>query len=190
MALIPKFTISNACNWDSLTHTQTTGEYDANDNVGGFGSPNTAVGDVTATSLAISNLTDTVDYDAITTISAASSTTATTIALADLLVDGVEAFTTNITDGVYEFVWTITAGSSSYNYTVRKLFLPELCGLLAEKMITITTCKCKNDYVSKWLYGFALVKSLEGSAICGDLTAFQEDYDEVYTYLTNLKCGC
>lgn len=190
MALIPKFTISNSCNWDSLTHTQTTGVYDASDNTGGYGSPNALVGDITATSLSISNLTDDVEYDAITTIDASSDTTATTIDLAELTVDGVEAFTTNITDGVYEFIWTVTATSTDYTYTVRKLFLPELCGLLAQKQIAITTCKCKSDYVSKWLYGFALVKSLEGSAICGDLTAFSEDYDEVYNYLTNLRCGC
>lgn len=192
MALIPKFTISNSCNWDSLIHTQVTGVYDADNNPGGYGDPNTGADAIDITSLEIFNLTDDVTYDAIGTIAVSADTLATTVTLAELTVDGVEVFTDHITDGVYEFVWTVGIDRSptSYNYTVRKLFLPELCGLLAQKQIAITTCKCKSDYVNKWLYGFALVKSLEGSAICGDLTAFQEDYDEVYNYLTNLKCEC
>lgn len=190
MALSPLFTISNDCNWDALTFTETTGAYDVSTNIGGYGTPNAATGDVTATTLAISNLTSDVDFDSITTISASSSDAETEILLTDLTVEGVAQFTTNITDGVYEFIWTVVASGVTYTYTVRKLFLPELCGMLNEKALTITSCKCKDAYANKWLYGFALVKSLEGSAICGDLTAFSEDYDEVYNYLYNLKCNC
>ena len=58
MALIPKFTISNSCNWDSLIHTQVTGVYDADNNPGGYGDPNTGADAIDITSLEIFNLTD------------------------------------------------------------------------------------------------------------------------------------
>lgn len=190
MALAPTFTIAQDCNWESLTFTEMTGAYDADSNTAGYGSPNITVEDVDSTSLTISLLTDDVDFDVITTISASSAYAETEIALADLTVSGTAYFSDHITDGVYEFIYRVIDGGTTYSYTVRKLFLPDLYGMLNEKAITITTCKCKSAYVQKWLYGFALVKSLEGSAICGDLTAFQADYDEVYNYLSNLKCNC
>lgn len=192
MALIPKFSISNGCNFDSLTHTQTTGVYDSETNDTGYGSPNIETSDVDSTSLSITNLLTDTTFDDITDITASSTEVEYEITLDELTVDGAVVYTTSLEDGIYEFIFSVVAGATTYTYTVRKLYLPELWSLLANASLKITggTCSCRDKYIPKWLTGFAYLKSLEGSAICGDITQFQNQYDFVYNYLSNLRCGC
>lgn len=192
MSLIPKFTIDFYCNFDGLTQTQTTGVYNADTNVGGYGAPNIAVGDVDSTSLQIENLLTGTEFDPITTITASSSETDFEIAIEDLTVDGAVVYETSIPDGIYEFVFNVVDGATTYTYTVRKLVLPDLWALLANAALKITgsSCKCADKFVPKWLLGFAYLKALEGTAICGDLTQFQNQYTFVKNYLSNLKCNC
>lgn len=192
MSLVPKYTITFGCNYDEITQTQTTGIYNADTNDTGYGTPNPEVGDVTATSLEITNLlTDTI-FDTITDITASNTEEDYVIDITDLTVDGAVVYDTAIEDGIFEFVFTVTAGGTDYTYTIRKLVLPTLWGMLAKASLKITGdgCKCADKFVPKWLLGFAYLTALEGTAICGDLTQFQNQYDFVYNYLSNLKCGC
>lgn len=192
MSLIPKFTIGNGCNFDSLTHTQTTGVYNADTNAGGYGSPNIETSDVDSTTLSITNLFTEITFDDITTITASSTEVETEIALDELTVDGAVVYTTTLEDGIYEFIFSVLSGDSTYTYTVRKLYLPELWSLLANASLKISggSCSCRDKFISKWLIGFARLTALEGTSICGDITQFQNQYDFVYNYLSNLKCGC
>jgi len=192
MSLVPKFSISFGCNNDSITQTQTTGVYDADDNDTGYGSPNPVVGDVTETSLEISNLLTDTTFDTITDIAASNTEDEYVIDLDELTVDGAVVYEEALQDGIYEFVFTVTASGTDYSYTVRKLVLPTLWGMLAKASLKITGdgCKCADKFVPKWLLGFAYLTALEGTAICGDLTQFQNQYDFVYNYINNLKCNC
>lgn len=195
MALSPSFEINFDCNWESLTFTETTGSYDASTNTGGYGSPNIETSDVDSTQLIIENLLTDVTFDTITTISVSSTGTEVELDFTDLLVDGAEVYTDgdHLPDGIYSFTFNVIDGATTYTYTVRKLILPDLWCDLNNTMLDIVdhTCSCdNNELIADYLKGFAFVKSLEGSAICGDISQFQTLYDKTQTILENLGCNC
>lgn len=190
MALSPKFTINFECNFDGFTFAETTSTYNATTNTGGYGAPNITTSDVDSTELVIENLLTEVTFDTIATITAASTATDFDFDLTDLTVAGVQQYTEYIDDGIYEFTYNLIDGATTYTYTIRKLILPYLYGLLAKAALKLGTCSCSSKYKDAWLEGFALLKALEGSAICGDLTQFTTQYTKVKNYLLNLKCNC
>lgn len=190
MALTPRFTIDFDCNFASLTFTETTGVYNATTNTGGYTSPNIATGDVDSTQLVIENLLSDTTFDTITTIAASSSGVEYEFELADLLVDGVQLYEDYLLDGIYDITYNVIDGVTTYTYTIRKLVLSYLYGLLAKAMTSLGSCTCSDHYTDAWLKGFAMLKALEGSAICGDITAFTTMYTKVKNYLLNIKCNC
>jgi hypothetical protein len=190
MALSPRFTINFECNFDGFTFEETTGAYNVSTNTIGYGSPNITTSDVDSTELIIENLLTEITFDTISTISASSGSTEYEFDLTDLTVDGVEQYDTYMLDGIYEFTYNVIDGSTTYTYTIRKLILPYLYGLLAKAALKLGTCTCSSKFKDSWLQGFAFLKALEGTAICGDITQFVEQYTKVKNYLINLKCNC
>lgn len=190
MALSPRFTITFGCNYADFTFEETTGVYDATTNTIGYGTPNIETSDVDSTELVIENLLTEITFDTISTISASSTGTEYEFDLTDLTVDGVQQYTDYINDGVYEFTYNVIDGSTTYTYTVRKLILPYLYGLLAKASLKLGTCTCSSKFKDTWLEGFARLKALEGSAICGDLTQFSTQYTATKNFLLNIKCNC
>lgn len=193
MALQPTFTIKPSCNYDQLIFQETTGTYDASSNPGGYGAPNDDTGDVTATSLAITDELNTVTFDAITTISASKTNGITYIPLTSLEVSSVDKYSTALTDGLFTVTYTVSVGATSYTYTVKILVLPDTWCKLNSAMVRMIdpTCHCINSgYKDNWLEAFSRLMALEGDAICGDLTSFTQTYTKLNTYLDNLKCNC
>lgn len=192
MANSPRFIVNIDCNFADLTFAETTGLYDATLRSYGYGSPNSDASAFESTTLVIRNLLTDTTFDTITSIVASATEVEYVFDLEDLLVDGAVLYTETLGDGIYDFVYTIVDGVTSYSYTVRKLILGELWHLLHEAEVDLisSTCNCHSGFAEKWLDGFAMLKSLEGSGICGDVTIFNTQYDFVENYLTNLQCGC
>lgn len=192
MALSPRFTIEFDCDFQYFTFHETTGAYSVS-NTGGYGVPNIATGDVDSTQLIVKNVLTDVTFDTITTVTVSSTGVDIQFDLNDLLVDGEEVYTENLADGIYEFTYNVIDGATTYQYTVRQLILPDLnCSLCtALSRVIDPTCGCsKPQYISSWLEGFTRIKALEGSAICGSITQFEELYDKTQNYFTSLNCGC
>ncbi len=192
MANSPRFDVTIACNLTDLTFGEVTGTYDAALRTYGYGAPNSDASAFESTTLVIRNLLTDTTFDTITSIVASATEVEYVFDLEDLLVDGAVLYTETLGDGIYDFVYTIVDGVTSYSYTVRKLILGELWHLLHEAEVDLisSTCNCHSGFAEKWLDGFAMLKSLEGSGICGDVTIFNTQYDFVENYLTNLQCGC
>jgi hypothetical protein len=192
MANSPRFIVNIDCNFADLTFAETTGLYDATLRSYGYGSPNSDASAFESTTLVIRNLLTDTTFDTITTITASATSVDYVFDLTDLTVDGVQLYTETLGDGVYDFVYTIIDGASSYSYTVRKLILGNLWNLYHEAELELigSTCNCHSNFVNDLLFGFAQLKSLEGSSICGNLQIFNNQYDFVENYLTNLQCGC
>lgn len=194
MALIPKFNILFSTNFDGLSMVQLTGIYNASTNNSGYGSPNIDSGDVTSTSLIITNLTSSIEYDPITSITASEFYSITSFNIEDIELDGEAAFdnTDIFNDGVYEFVFSVSDGKSTYTYTKRYAVLANLRATFAKAGEEIIEgCSCINkDYIDKYLLAFAYITALEGLCISGDLTEFNSYYAFVENHLSTLECGC
>ena len=192
MANSPRFNVTIDCNLVDLTFGETTSTYDATLRTYGYGSPNSDASAFESTTLVIRNLLTDTTFDTITSIVASATEVEYVFDLEDLLVDGAQLYTETLGDGIYDFVYTIVDGVTSYSYTVRKLILGELWHLLHEAEVDLisSTCNCHSGFSEKWLDGFAMLKALEGSGICGSITVFQQQYDFVKNYLNTLQCGC
>jgi len=188
MALIAKSTVSLSCDGESFLFTETTGAYNVSTNPGGYGAPNAALADCTAT-LVITNDSTDVEYDSIT-MTPSSSNGATLIELEDILLDGVEL--TAIEDGVWKFLYTVTSASVNYTSEVKVLVIKSInCSLveLAHKY-SDDSCGCCNnkDFRDYLLTAYAKWLALTMSPICGDVAKIDTQRESLEDYLKEINC--
>lgn len=116
MALALKFCYKPAPSCDSILFRDTTGAYDAVTNETGYGSPNTAIADITAAVLIITKPDDTqviIDlYDTFPTIN--------TELIHQITADDL-GYASVIEDGLYTFTYKLTTNENTYIHTTQTL---------------------------------------------------------------------
>lgn len=198
MALIPNFTITVDSDVEGFVFTETTGQYDATTNPGGYGAPNDPLADINSGVLVIENIITGVVYDDIA-ITPADTDTDTAIALTSLLVDGVAAYAADevFADGKYVFTYklidTDDTPDTVYQNEVSKLITPALNCKLASlaNSIAIDECAdCSKKTINQFLEAFARYKAFYAAAVCLTDAKVITAYNLIYNYVANLKCNC
>ena len=200
MALVPKlqFCLNNSCS--ELVVSETTGAYNAQTNVGGYGHPNPETTEVGTYTLIITdpdNVQYTINLFATTVFPTTDSTIQYTIPMSQI------GNRTVIEDGYWQFSWTVSgaiinfpdpdisfsaSGNSASYFTCNA----ECCvsALLAKIDIDEDECNCNNNSknIMNYLKAKAFLDSLRNAAFCGNLTLF----NTIQTAITKLcnKTDC
>ncbi len=193
MALIPKFDIELGSDCKSLTLIQDTGLYNNPDNLGGFGTPNLAVADVTECYLTIQNLTTEVIYDNLDVTASSTVGNETEFTTEDLEVAGISIGDIILPDGQYCFIFTIVGDDVTYQQTIKKVFLCESCCKIKTKACDIDLdCGCCNepcaDEIWKFLQAYTEMKIIEYSAYCGSTSNINNKIKSLQSFLTTFEC--
>jgi len=189
MALIPKFTVCPKRGCSVIIFNETTGVYDADLNVGGYGAPNPVVGDATTWSIIVT-LTD----DTIVTIT---DPVGLPTSNGDLEYEiTAEALDLDIiSDGLYTIEYTVTVGATTYTSGTQYFLFTCNIECCIDKMfakIPSTSCECDSTVIKNALYARALLLGLKANANCGDADVI----NDLLTKLNKIcgfsesNCGC
>lgn len=189
MALIPKIHACVKNNCKTLVIRDITGEYDVTDNLGGYGTPNIEIGDVTGSSILItipgSNTPITISNPSgLPTLDTTFEYEVSTSVLSP------------IPDGIYKIEYIITAGDDTYSYGPRYFFFTcnvECCVFKLFSQIAQTTdCSCESNIIKNALYASTLLDGLKAAKDCGNITAVNNILNKLTEMcgLTSQDCGC
>lgn len=139
MALAPTFDVSLKTTGTNFYFTDTTGVYNVDSNVGGYGTPNDEGADITSAIIRITDPSgETYDYDV-------------TNQIPDSVTGDVDftAFNGDWADGLYTFEYIVT-GTQTTNTSIKRIFTPKVdcCvdKLLAKFVENFTCDDCYEDY--------------------------------------------
>lgn len=189
MALIPNFTVCPKRGCSTLIFNETTGIYDVDLNLGGYGTPNPATTDVTTWSIIVT-LTD----GTIVTITDPVGLPTSNSDLEYEITAGALDLDT-ITDGLYTIEYTVTVGATTYTSGTQYFLFTCNIDCCINKMfarIPSTSCECDSPLMKNALYARALQLGLKANAGCGDTAAI----DDLITKLNKIcgfsqsDCGC
>lgn len=181
--LIPKVSleVSNTC--DKISIFENTGVYSLNTNHGGFGSPNIATTDITASKVEVfdldSNLLETFDL---------TGTYPLPIVGEFLALNEVDW---NQEDGIFNVVYTVTAGID-YTNSSKELFLCNLCNCRQNTVLKlIETCdginaeklKSQVDQFDLFIYG------IETAYVCFNFDRALDILKLAQKYCENINCN-
>lgn len=189
MALIPKISACVENNCKTLVIRDITGEYDANDNPGGYGAPNPEIGDVTGSSLIIT---------------IPSSNTPITITNpvglptldSDFEYEVSESTLSPIPDGIYKIEFIVSVGDTDYTYGPRYFVFTcntKCCvAKLYVKIASSVNCDCNSKELKNAIYADALLSGIEANKDCGDMSAVNNILNKLTEAcgLTGQDCGC
>lgn len=180
MSLVLKFNarVRSACN--ELVIGEGTGAYSEDnpptpDNPGGYGFPNTTIGQVVAASLLIispSNQSYTIDLFATTYFPTTDTSSEYVIPLSQI------GNRTSIEDGLWTFVYSVTDGSTLTTYQVTRAYIftcnSQTCvaSLLANLDISDCNCTDTTDKENNYLKSRAFLDALLNAANCGNITEY------------------
>jgi hypothetical protein len=177
MALSPTFSIcQNKC--DELTFTDTTGDYDASTNTGGWGAPNTARAAVTSSYI---NITD--PSGATYIIDATTDVVAGTLSIC--ISTTVAGITGDYVDGIYKVEWVVSDASTSYSDIIEVFVFCQAKCKVDTMVSNLDTCDCccknkaGNTTADNILTAFLLLKGLESAACCYKITKFNDLLDAI-----------
>lgn len=182
--LIPQFNVCiNSC-CDELSFVDLTGDYNNSDNTGGWGFPNDGRGDVTDSSLTITDPAN-VQYviDITTEVQNDQSITITPDQIG--LASG-----STIPDGVYYIEWSITTTGDSYD-TPKSFFFYCNTARGVEALfagIDLDECKCKDSDLDRALLAWTYLQALKNAACCGKVNLFEDLIDIIERLTGGSKC--
>lgn len=189
MALIPKISAHVENNCKTLVIRDITGVYNSSTNVGGYGTPNIDIGDVTGSTLIITlpssltpitinnpvglpTLDDTFEYEVSSSI------------------------LSSVPDGIYKIEYIITAGDDEFSYGPKYFFFTcntECCvfKMYAEIAQTID-CSCNSTIIKNAKYASVLLRGLLAAKKQGNITSVNNILNELTQMcgLVGQDCGC
>lgn len=171
MALEPKLSIcvKNACS--TLVISETTGAYSAT-NVGGYGTPNPATGDVSAASLKIIAPDETEYTINLLTEGFPNTNSSFEYEIPSADVDD----RTNIEDGYWQFIYTVTASGTDYIGTTSAILHCNISCCINKMLLNLDTdCDCDEQNTTKiqdYVKAKAFLDALRHYAYCGNLDKF------------------
>lgn len=184
--LIPKLNafIGNACK--SLILKDVTGAYNAITNIGGYGSPNSEIGDIT--SVQINIITPTVAYSIIDPIGFPTLDS-------NFEYEVPTSIISSIPDGIYKIEYILSDGVTTFSYGPKYHVFYCNIKCCVQKLI-IDACKikcdCNNPIVKNAAYANILLLGLEANKECGNMLVVNEILVKLNQIcgFTSQDCGC
>ncbi len=193
MSLVPKIgNIYVGNNRRTIFLNELTGIYNTDLNIGGYGTPNIDVEDVTETILYITLPDSTV----VTITNPIGLPTNNTQLFYQIPYSTIDGESTTIADGLYRFKLTISDGTNTYtSATVQYLFTSNIqCCIdkMFAKIATDSSCACNGMFVNNALYARALSKGLVANGECANTTNITNLINKLNQIcgLTDSNCGC
>lgn len=189
MALILDFKVCMNSLCDTATITDLTSAY-SGITPGGYGTPNPAILDVTTSTIQIAKRGIDGTWTANTIIDIYPDLPSASAGSVDI---DTNEYTSGFWDGVYRFIYTITGEVSQVPFTYSKtIYRPiscaaKCCWQKLEKKIA--TC-CTDEIMDKQRRVATLMRALEGSCDCGDLTKMQNIINELNNICKSCGCNC
>ena len=180
--LVPVTSITQASDCASFVIRDITGDYDATDNVGGWGTPNPETTDIATVTLTITNdlYATSVEYDISTDISSLFTSTGLTITSDEL--DCGDYFD----NGYYSIKITYTINGTEYSYTNYQAFMCKAICCVKRKVLELNYPHCdpalNNDISMMWLY----LTQAYWAACCGHIN----DFNKAIRLVQDLCDGC
>jgi hypothetical protein len=191
MALTPSIQLCLKSTCDELTFKETTGVYNASTNTGGYGAPNTAIGDITTAVLTVTD-PDGEEYEInlfTEDFPSDDEDFEYTIDLGDL------GSRTSIEDGYWQFSYAVSNGVTTYTANISYFFYcnAECCvNKLLAKISTCETClddKVNNKKISDYIKARAFLGALRNAATCFNEDAFDSILSLINKICTNSNCN-
>ena len=165
-------------NCSTITLTDITGVYDAENNSNGWNSPNPAYGNIVSVSL-------TIDGGTPIALTAPSSAIVGTFAYADITVD--------LADGYHTFVYTvITEGPVTYTYSFQALLLCQSRKCIDNmwKEYACLDCECAKIKGDQIMRAEAILHSIKAGAYSGKSSEVTEMINTIAAICAADDCNC
>jgi hypothetical protein len=189
MALIPKISACVENNCKTLVIKDITGEYDAVDNTGGYGTPNIAIGAVTSSTLTITIPSSVTPIVIVNPVGLPTLDNAFKYEVSSTLLSPVP-------DGIYKIEYAVTDGITVFNYGPRYFFFTcnvECCVFrIFSKIAQTVDCGCDSNIVKNALYASTLLDGLKAAKDCGNISAVNNILNKLNEMcgLSGQDCGC
>ncbi len=195
MSLELSFSLCQSCSCSSLTFFEKTGEYNATNNLTGWGSPNPETTDATSAILTVVNNAGTFNID-LKTISIDQFPTEITTWGFEIPNEQFGYTTGNkIPDQIMTFTYTVTViidnVTTVYSQTIYQAFTCNTKCCVDKMLLKIDfcNCNCDNKPFNNWLQALALFYGLQASADKGNIIKFNNDLTQL-NKLCGGSCGC
>ena len=200
MAVLPRLNVCQDSNAETLTITDVTGLYDASTNTGGWGTPNDAVTDITAATLAVTEPDGTITTFNLLTDSNATWPSANLVYFDVITLQKDEDGTLisgdsnsdigTFSDGTYSFTYTLT-GPSGTVYQVVEFYCHRTSTACVQGMfadLEVSDCSCDTDAVRNAILAFGYHQALRSAVECnksGRITDIQAALDKICNNTNN-----
>ncbi len=186
MSVILNFQICQSGGCDSLSFTETTGIYNAESNIGGWGSPNETTNDAISAILTV-ELGDGSSYDIDLFATGDFPTTDTTFVYNIVNEDIGYVTGDSIPDQIVTFTYTVITATSTYTQVVQQAFYcqVECCVNTMFVDLDFNCSDCFTHSLDEALKSYAMLQGLIMSANCGN----SSNFNNILTQLNKLCSG-
>lgn len=192
MALIPSIIVLENDNQETIQVYENTGAYDASTNGGGYGTPNPAVGDVTAATILFSLRGSDgvfVDYETVNVYNALPNITETPFEIS--AEDAGFGTDSTFPDGIYMLTYTVSGSGFSAEYIYYVVFKKAIECCYSEKALEFSQCSCNCDSIGSELANIAFyLGQLEIAEAAGNLTWQANLLSKLANLCEDSGCGC
>lgn len=184
MSLQLNFSICSSGDCSSITFTETTGEYDAVSNVGGWnGGGNGDIADFHYSLIEFYNS----DGDLVDSVSYTNEFFPTSND------EYTKTLSITLPDGVYTIVYTVQEDEGSgitHTKTIQQAFWCNIECCVKQMGLDIDVeCDCSVDAIAEFNRAYALLKGLQYSAGCGNITRFESILAVLQKICNNSNCS-
>lgn len=192
MSIQLKFTSSISSDASTLTITDCTGIYSSL-NLGGWGSPNSAIGDVATATIKIAKRNSEGTYPTDVTVNAYSTLPSNAGGTFDI---GKALYPLGFSDGIYRLIYTVTGVTSSVPFTYSvTIYRTISCSIsCCWQKLSLQVCQdttYNEDLLEQHRFVSIQMRALQASSCdCGNLNDTQTILDTITKFCKNLNCGC
>lgn len=190
MAVVLSFEICEGSGCNSLIFKETTGAYNAETNITGWGAPNEPTSDATAATLTI-ELGDGTSYTIDLFATGDFPTTDTTFEYEILPTQiGYASDDDQIDDQIITFTYSVTTDSTTYTQVVVQAFYCQVQCCVNTMFVELDfECDCAQNEIDTALKAFAMLQGLKQASGCGNTTNFNNILTQLNKLCANSDCS-